>query len=386
MAASLILAAKAVRTFCYGYLGVFYPIYLVRLGLSPRQLGVAVALPLLASAVFTLAVRRPAQRHGPRAILMALCGLIVVSATTFLLSDHAWAVVLGAMLGNIAVGTGETGPFLTLEQVALSRVVEHERMTRLYSLYNLLGYAAAALGAAALAREFVAPARFFWIFLAGGFLQLALYSRMGDHRCPSHLESSAAPLSPFIKRLAVLFAVDSFAGGFIVQSLVLYWFHARFQIALSTLGWIAFGAQIVSGASYLLAEPASERFGLVETMVFSHLISNMFLIALAFAPTPGLAVALLLARHALSQIDVPTRQTFLMTAVEDHERESAASVTNTSRALAQCAGPALAGWVMQTLALSTPLLIGGGLKAAYDLLLYAAIREHAKSSASISPR
>lgn len=371
----IVFAAKAVRTFCYGYLGVLYPIYLTRLGLDARELGVAIALPLLASAVFTLAVRKPAERHGPRPILMVLSGLIAVSAAALILSRAPAVVVLAAMIGNIAVGTGETGPFLTLEQVMLSRMSSRERMTEFYSFYNLVGFMAAALGAMAVACEVLKPDGFFRIFLAGGLLSGLLYAQMPVYR-RNRPRPHVAPLySPFVKRIALLFALDSFAGGFIIQSLVLYWFHIRFQMDLSTLGWVAFGTQLITGMSYLLTGSLSKRFGIINAMVFSHLISNVILVAIAFAPTPGLAVGLLWARHTLSQIDVPTRQAFLMLAVEDHEREAAASLTNTSRALAQALSPALTGWTMQVLALSAPFAIGGGLKIAYDLLLYATIRK-----------
>jgi MFS family permease len=177
-----------------------------------------------------------------------------------------------------------------------------------------------------------------------------------------------------VRQLASLFALDSFAGGFVIQSLVVYWFHSRFGLDLAVLGWISFGTQVLSGLSLLLATPLARRFGLVPTMVFSHLISNLLLIAVAFAPTAGWAVSFLFARHLLSQIDVPTRQTFLMLTVEDHEREAAAVLTNTSRTLAQSVSPALTGWIMQAVSLSAPFVLGGGLKIIYDLMLYATAR------------
>jgi MFS family permease len=156
--------------------------------------------------------------------------------------------------------------------------------------------------------------------------------------------------------------------------MVTYWFYTRFGLDLTQLGWIFFGTQILSGLSLLLAARLAPRLGLVNTMVFSHLISNVLLIAVALAPTALAAVALLLARHLLSQMDLPTRQTFLMLAVEDHEREHAATLTNTSRTLAQSVSPTLTGWIMQGLSLSAPFILGGGLKIVYDVLLYVTIR------------
>jgi MFS family permease len=177
-----------------------------------------------------------------------------------------------------------------------------------------------------------------------------------------------------VRRIAVIFALDSFAGGFVVQSLIAYWFYTRFDLGLGVLGWIFFGVQILSGLSLILAARLAPRLGLVNTMVFSHLISNLFLIGVAIAPVAWLAVGFLLARHALSQMDVPTRQTFLMLAVHDHEREHAAAVTNMSRTLAQSVSPAITGFVMHGLSLTAPFFVGAGLKIVYDLWLYATIR------------
>jgi MFS family permease len=177
-----------------------------------------------------------------------------------------------------------------------------------------------------------------------------------------------------VRRIAAIFALDSFAGGFVVQSLIAYWFHTRFDLGLAELGWIFFGVQILSGLSLILAARLAPRLGLVNTMIFSHLISNLLLIGVALAPLAWMAVAALLARHLLSQMDVPTRQTFLMLAVADHEREHAAAVTNLSRTLAQSVTPVATGWIMQGLSLTAPFFLGGGLKIVYDVLLYAAVR------------
>ena len=374
--ARLVFIAKTTRTFCYGSLGVLFPVYLTELGLDARGLGIAVTLALLSSAVLTVAVRRPAQRWGPRTALLGLAALSVLAALLFLVAKSPWLVIVAAMLGNLAVGTGESGPFLALEQVAVTRASTREGLTRALSLYNLTGYVASALGAALVTRLTGSPTWVFAIFLAGAVIQLGAYALM--RRSPP-LPASArarqrAASRALVRRIAALFALDSFAGGFVIQSLVTYWFYTRFDLALGTLGWIFFGTQILSGLSLLLAARLAPRLGLVNTMVFSHLISNLLLIALAFAPTLSVAVTLLLARHLLSQMDLPTRQTFLMLAVEDQEREHAATLTNTTRTVAQSVSPAVTGWIMQTLSLSAPFLLGGGLKIVYDLLLYATIR------------
>jgi MFS family permease len=373
----LVFAAKAARTFCYGFLGVLFPVYLAEHGMGAGQIGVAVTLTLLSSAAMTLAIRRPAERYGARAVLIAQAGLIVVSALVFLATEHPWLIVAAAMVGNLAVGTGETGPFLTIEQVAVTRATPRERLTTTLSHYNLIGYGASALGAAAVARAGASTRVLFAVFLLGGLIQMAAYALMqGDQGRPAGPRPVVTmPTRPLVRRLAALSALDSLAGGFVLQSLIAYWFYTRFGMDLAALGWTFFGAQILSGLSLLLAARLARRLGLVNTMVFSHLISNMLLIGVALAPSAPLAVVLLLARHLLSQMDVPTRQTFLMLAVQDHEREGAASLTNMSRTLAQSMSPALTGWVMASVSLAGPFFLGGGLKILYDVMLYATIRD-----------
>jgi MFS family permease len=374
--ARLVFVAKTTRTFCYGALGVLVPVYLVRLGFDARGLGLAVTLTLLSSAALTFAVQRPARRWGPRVALLGLAALSVIAAALFLLTRDPWLVVAAAMLGNLAVGTGETGPFQALEQVMVTRASTREGLTQTLSLYNLSGYIASAVGAVLVARLPDSPRWVFAIFLAGALVQVLAYSRM---RPVTPLPSSSrarpgTPSRPLVRRIAALFALDSLAGGFVIQSLVTYWFYTRFGLDLAQLGWIFFGTQILSGLSLLLAARLAPQLGLVNTMVFSHLISNVLLIAIAVAPTAPVAVTLLLARHLLSQMDLPTRQTFLMLAVEDHEREHAAALTNTSRTLAQALSPSITGWMMQGLSLAAPFVLGGALKIVYDLLLYVTIK------------
>ena len=369
-----VFVAKTARTFCYGFLGILLPVYLSELGLGAGGVGVAVTLTLAGSAALTWAVRRPAERHGARAALLGLAALSVVSAAILLAFHSPSLVVLAAMLGNVAVGTGETGPFLSIEQVIIARAVTARRRTTVLSVYNLLGYAAAGLGAVSVGA--VPTYRtLFALFLAAGLLQSLVYwwlpSRVTVERGAA---ASARPSAPLIRRMAALFALDSFAGGFIVQSLVAYFLHARYGLDLSALGWVFFVAQILTAASLLLAARAATRFGLLNTMVVSHLVSNVLLVAIAVAPTAAVAVALLWARHLLSQMDVPTRQAFVMAVVDDHEREAAAVTTTLWRTVAQAVSPAITGWIMQGLALAAPFVLGGGLKIAYDLLLWATFR------------
>jgi MFS family permease len=370
-----VFVAKAVRTFSYGYLGILLPLYLAELGLSAAGVGAFVTLTLAGSAALTWGVRVPAERLGARAALLGLAALSVAAAALLLLARTPWVVVLAAMLGNVAVGVGETGPFLSVEQVIIARAVPAARRTSVLSVYNLLGYGAAALGAAIVGA--LAPRTLFGVFLAATVVQTLAYMRLPAARVADRKAGPAGPgpSAAIIRRLAALFALDSFAGGFVLQSLVAYFLHVRFGLGLEALGRIFFVAQLVTAASLLLAARFALRFGLLNTMVVSHLASNVFLIAIAAAPTAWLAVALLYARQLLSQMDVPTRQAYVMGVVEDHEREAAATTTTLWRTVSQAVSPTLTGWIMASVSLAAPFVIGGTLKVLYDLLLYATFKE-----------
>lgn len=370
-----VLVAKTARTFCYGFLGILLPVYLSDLGVSAPGVGVAVTLTLLGSAALTWGVRRPAERFGGRAALLALSALSAVAAVLLLASSRPWVVILAAMIGNIAVGTGETGPFLTVEQVILARAVAPARRTKLLSVYNLLGYAAAALGAA-VAGAVSSYRVLFAVFLVGAAVQAAAYTRLpGSAPARPQTPGTARPSTALVRKLAALFSLDSFAGGFVVQALIAYFLHTRFGLDLEALGRVFFVAQMLTAASLLLAGRLAGRFGLLNTMVVSHLVSNVFLIAIAAAPTAAVAVALLFGRQLLSQIDVPTRQAYVMAVVHDHEREAAATITTLWRTVAQAVTPAATGWIMQSIALGAPFVLGGTLKIVYDLLLYQTFKQ-----------
>jgi MFS family permease len=369
-----ILAAKAVRTFCYGYLGILLPLYLADLGLSARGIGLFVTATLAGSAALTWGIRAPAERFGARAALLMLAGLSAAAAMLLMSTRAPWLVIVAAMIGNVAVGAGETGPFLAIEQVVLARAVAAERRTTVLSLYNLLGYGAAAAGAAAVTLG--APSALFAGFLAGALVQIGAYWALdpGDGG-PRRQRGTTSPVSPIVRRIAAIFALDSFAGGFVLQSLIAYFLHVRYDLALADLGRVFFVAQIMSATSLLLAPRLARVFGLLPTMVVTHLVSNVFLIAIALAPTAAVAVTLLYARQLLSQIDLPTRQAWVMLVVPDHEREAAATITTLWRTSAQAVTPLITGWVMLVLTPAMPFVLGGALKIVYDLLLWGAFRD-----------
>lgn len=368
-----VFLAKGGRTFCYGYLGILLPLYLADLGLSATGVGAFVTLTLVGSAVLTWAIRGPAERLGVRAALVALAGLSLVGALLLLLTRQPWLVVVAAMLGNVAVGAGETGPFLSIEQVVIARAAGPARRTTILSLYNLLGYGAAAAGAAAVA--LASPRVLFGGFLVAALLQAGAYAALGDATLAAPSARAAPASTPVIRRIAALFALDSFAGGFVLQALIAYFLHVRFDLGLEALGRVFFAAQLLTAASLLLAPRLARAFGLLPTMVLTHLVSNVFLIGIAAAPSAAVAIALLCARQLLSQIDVPTRQAWVMSIVPDHEREAAATVTTLWRTAAQAVTPLVTGWVMQAIALSAPFVLGGTLKILYDVLLWRTFRD-----------
>ena len=369
-----VLVAKSVRTFCYGFLGIVLPIHLEALGLGVTGIGAAVTSTLAGSAVLTWLVRRPAERYGARVVFLSLVTLSAIAAVMLLVTREPWLVVVAAMLGNVAVGTGETGPFLTLEQVVVARAVTGTRRTATLSVYNLLGYAAAALGSV-MVGVVTSFTLLFVIFLIAAVVQALAYASIQTRPATPHPREGRLPSAPLIRKLAALFSLDSFAGGFVVQSLVAYFLHAHFGLSLEELGAVFAGVQVLTGLSMLFAAGAAARFGLLPTMVVSHLLSNLLLIAIAFAPTAPLAIACLLARHLLSQMDVPTRQAYVMAVVADHEREAAASLTNLTRTIAQAITPTLTGWVMQSIAITAPFVLGGVLKIVYDVLLWQTFKD-----------
>ncbi len=380
----LILLAKSTRTLSYGFLAVIFGVYLNQLGLDAASIGFAVTLILLLTALLTVIVSLTANRIGRRRTLLSLGLMLVASAVVFLASPNPVAVVIASIVGSVAVGAGETGPFLSIEQAVLPVCCDNRRRNLLFSLYNLAGYSAASLGALlaglvpsfeAILGEIDAYKPLFVFYLMMGIVNAFAYSRMS-----SGVETKQVPVEfrpkisgrsrSIIARLSMLFAFDSFGGGFIAQSILAYWFYLRFGASLAELGMIFFGTQIITAISFLAAAKIAAKIGLLNTMVFTHLPSNLLLIAVAFAPTLPLAGLLLLARHSLSQMDVPTRQSYIVAVVDEADRPTAAGMTNVSRTLAQTMSPTFAGYLIQYVAQGLPIVLGGVFKIIYDLLLY----------------
>ena len=366
----------------YGFLSVAFSLYLKYLGFSYFEIGVVLTLTILSSALYTFVISFVADRLGRRRTLVFFALTDFLAGALLFSSTDWWAPVLAGIVGNMTVGAGEVGPFLSLEQAILPRTCASDRRTFAFSVYNFVGYGASAVGAglAGLAST-ASPGQlrpFFLGYLASGLLGAFLYSRLSKE-----VETDAAPAKrsvlspkarPIVYRLSALFAIDSFGGGFIGGNILSLYFADRFGLDLASLGLIFLSTQVVTALSFFLAARIARRIGLLRTMVFSHIPSNVFLIGVAFAPTAVTAVALLLCRQSLSQMDVPTRQSYVMAIVDEADRTPAAGFTSTTRTVTSSISPSLAGYALENLWVGIPLVAAGSLKLLYDGLIYVSFR------------
>jgi MFS family permease len=386
--ARLLFATRIARMFGYGLLSVVLVLYLVALGIGGLMVGVILTLTLLGDAAISLWLTTHADRLGRRRILIAGAGLMLFAGIVFAIAHDPWILLLAATIGVISPSGNEVGPFLAVEQASLSQTLPDRERTRVFGWYTLVGSLATAAGA--LAAGFIAQAlqgsgtgelASYRAIVIGyaviGVGLAALFWRLSSAiEVPAPEETSVATRlglhrsRGIVLRLAALFSLDAFAGGFVMQSLIAYWFHLRFGADPVALGSIFFGANVLAGFSALAAARIAARIGLINTMVFTHLPSNVLLILVPLMPTLPLAVAVLLARFAISQMDVPTRQSYTIAVVDPDERSAAAGVTGIARSLGAAISPSLATPLMQSVPFAgLPFIIGGGLKIAYDLLV-----------------
>ena len=376
----LIFFEKTVRTLPYGFLGVIFGVYLAQLGFNAIAIGIVLTLTVLSSALYTLITSFLADRIGRRKTLIFFALTDLFAGSLLFISTEWWAPVLAGIVGNMTVGAGEVGPFLSLEQAILPKTCDSNRRTLAFSVYNVVGYGASSVGAllAGLPQS-IGFRPLFLGYMVSGLLGAVLYSRLSSKVESEPGSPGRAAFSPqarpIIVKLSALFSIDSFGGGFIGQSIISYYFFLRFGLDLSTLGAIFFATQVVTAMSFLLAERIAKRIGLLRTMVFSHIPSNVFLIAVAVAPTPLSAVVLLLCRQSLSQMDVPTRQSYVMAIVDESDRTAAAGITSTARTVTSSVSPSLAGFAMANIWIGAPLVAAGTLKLAYDFLMYTMFRK-----------
>ena len=379
-----LLAARGLRAFADGFIAVLLPIYLLERGFSAFDVGLISTVTMLGSAAFTLAVGLLGHRVDGRALLLGACLLMTATGLGFAFFDSLWPILAVAFLGTLNPSSGDVSVFLPLEQQALAQAAAAEHRTAVFARYSLVGALAGALGALAaglpeLISDSATPGAaalrpMFLLYAAIGLICLPLYVRVRDSHAVA--PSKKTPLGAsrgVVLKLAALFSVDVFAGGFALQSILVLWLHDRHGFGAAEAGLFFFWSGLISAGSYLVAVPIARRFGLINTMVFTHLPASLFLIGAAFAPDLWIALMFLLLRSALSQMDVPARTSYVMGIVAPEERAAAAAVTAIPRSLAAALSPILAGGLIVTVPF-LPLLLCGGFKIGYDLALWGGFR------------
>ena len=379
-AARHVFAGRAVRDFGDGLAAVLLPAYLAALGLSAAQVGVVATVALLGSAALTFAIGFGAAGRDLRALLLAAAALMVATGLGYAAASGYATVLLIACIGTINPSAGSASVFVPLEHAVLSGTAAPAARTAAFARYSLIGALATAAGAlSAAAPDFLVAAGFdrltafklmFYAYGALGLVGAALYRRLPHVQMREAGESAPlGPSRPMVYKLAALFSLDSFAGGLAVQSLLALWLFERFDLSLSAASLFFFWSSTLGAFSFPVAAWLSRRIGLINTMVFTHIPSSIFLILAAFSPSLILTLVLLLLRSALSQMDVPTRTSYVMAVVTPAERTAAASVTAVPRSLASSLSPALAGALLATPFSGLPLVACGVLKIVYDLAL-----------------
>lgn len=388
----LLFAARLSRLFAYGFLSVILSIYLVQIGLSIAEVGLLLSLTLCGDALISLLLTTYADRFGRRRTLILGALLLIFAGGVFVNTHNFALLVLAAIVGVISPSGNEIGPFLSIEQAALTQLLPDKQRTQVFAWYNLIGSFATACGSLLggvmplylqnLGYSVLDSYRGVLIaYITIGLILTLLFSCLSN-RIETPASNTSIPRTLGLHRskktvlhLSLLFALDAFAGGFVVQSIIAYWFQLKFNVHIEVLGWIFFAANILAGISALLASRIAARFGLINTMVFTHIPSNILLCLVPLMPNVTWAIALLLVRFSISQMDVPTRQSYTMAIVAADERSAASGITTIARSVGAAIAPVISGLLLTSPTLiSTPFLIAGGVKIVYDVLLYRAFK------------
>jgi MFS family permease len=394
----LLFVTRFARLFAYGSLSVILVFYLIGLGLTEAQAGLILTLTLAGDVIVSLYLTTRADRIGRRRMLIVGSILMAAAGLAFALTSNLFFLVIAGTIGVISPSGNEVGPFLSIEQAALSHIVPAAARTEVFAWYTLAGSMATALGALcgggltqALQRTAMTHVQSYravvLLYAALGVALAFLFLRLSKSVEVSLVSNGPVPSSSVahlfgiarsrkvVLKLSGLFALDAFGGGFVVQSFAAYWFYLRFGVQPAALGAIFFWANVFAGISALLATRLAARIGLVRTMVITHLPSNILLILVPLMPNLSLAVLVLLLRFSISQMDVPTRQSYTMAVVPAEERSAAGGFTGVARTTGAAISPLLAGFLFARPSLiSTPFFIAGTLKIVYDLLLYRSFR------------
>jgi len=386
----LLFATRTVRMFSYGLLAVILALYLSEAGLSDVEIGLLLTLTLLGDTLISLWITTRADRMGRKRMLIVGALLMVFAGILFAVTRNFYLLLFAATIGVISPSGNEVGPFLAIEQSALAHALPAEKRTQVFAWYQLAGSLATALGSLAggglaevLQNGGATPLSSYrviiLVYAAMGLALGLLFNFVSPQVEVADNGNGGAKVnllglgksSQTILRLAALFSVDAFAGGFVVQSIVAYWFHVRYGVNPATLGAIFFGANIFAGLSALSAAWIAKKIGLLNTMVFTHVPSNILLILVPLMPNLPLAITMLLLRFSISQMDVPTRQSYTLAVVSPEERSAAAGVTGIARTLGASLAPIFAAPLIGVTALSgLPFIISGALKLVYDFSLF----------------
>ena len=369
-------------------------IYLNLIGFDELLIGFILSATLVNSIIFNLFSSFFADRIGRKKVLIIYASLMAASGCVFLFTENYFALIIAAFIGTINVTGSETGAFLSLEQAILPQTVKNiKKRNTVFALYNIIGTLAMAGGVLLSSLPQIMQENFgfptidsfkplFLIYILAGIAVTLIYFFFSkDIEVKKTLDSKtfSSNLSPKSKQIVLkmssLFALDSFAGGFVIQSIVAFWFFTKFGVDLTTLSIIFSVAGVLTAISFFFAAKIADKIGLINTMVFTHIPSNILLILVAIAPTFHIALVLYLARMSLSQMDVPTRQAYIIAVVEENERTTAAGITNTSRNIAQSISPSITGAIIHSLWFSAPFVIGGLIKIIYDVGIYANFRK-----------
>ncbi|MDE2310710.1 MAG: MFS transporter [Betaproteobacteria bacterium] len=387
---AILFTTRIVRLFCYGFLSVVLALYLAQVGLPEQQIGLLFTLTLAGDAAISLWLTTSADRFGRKRTLIAGALLMLGAGVVFLITRNVVVLMAAAIIGVISPSGNEIGPFLSVEQAALSHLLPDRKRTQVFAWYNLVGSFATATGAlsggwlAQLLQTHGMPALDAYRvvlmgYSIGGLVIGALFLLLSrDVEVAATPRTEPAPRAlglhksrSVVFKLSALFAIDAFAGGLIVQSMMAYWFYIKFGVNPGIIGSIFFGANVLAGISALLAVRIANKIGLINTMVFTHVPSNILLILVPLMPTLPLAITVLLLRFSISQMDVPTRQSYTMAVVTPDERSAASGVTSIARSVGAAVSPSLAGIFLAVPSLfSLPFFLAGGLKLVYDALLY----------------
>jgi MFS family permease len=391
----LLLAAKIVRTFAYGFLSVILAIYLKLIGFDDLLIGLILTVTLVNSVIFTLIASFYADRIGRRRTLAIYAALMSISGAIFVTTENHVMLIVAAFIGTINVTGSETGAFLTIEQSILPQTVKNiKKRNIIFAIYNMVGTFAMSAGVLLSSLPTIIQQQFgetlnqidsikplFILYSLLGIVIIGIYLLLSNRielegKIAKPLTQTLSPMSKnIVGKLSGLFAIDSFAGGFIIQSIVSFWFFTKFGADLTTLSYIFSVAGILTAFSFIVSAKIADKVGLINTMVFTHIPSNILIILVAVAPSLPVAIAFYLIRMALSQMDVPTRQSYIVAVVNEEERTAAAGITNISRNISQAISPSLTGIIINTFTLSSPFIIGGLLKIAYDIALYVNFRK-----------